>query len=59
MVEARGVEPLSETPSALASTRLADGLEFQRTRPIGSVVSPRNLFDLSREPGYPTLNPAC
>ena len=59
MVEARGVEPLSETPSALASTRLADGLEFQRTRPIGSVVSHRNLFDLGSEPGYPTLNPAC
>lgn len=30
MVEARGVEPLSETPSTLASTRLACGLEFRK-----------------------------
>lgn len=31
MVEARGVEPLSETPSAKASTRLADHLKFSDT----------------------------
>ena len=30
MVEARGVEPLSGTPSAMASTRLAGGLGFRR-----------------------------
>ena len=30
MVEARGVEPLSEMPSAMVSTCLAGGLEFRR-----------------------------
>ena len=28
-VEARGVEPLSETPSVMVSTRLASGLKFR------------------------------
>ena len=48
MVEARGVEPLSETPSALASTRLAGGRDSRRAlarpqRPLSqrSVVSHR------------------
>jgi len=30
MVEARGVEPLSETPSTVVSTRLANGLVFRK-----------------------------
>ena len=38
MVEARGVEPLSETPSSKVSTRLACGLVFsERLGPLAAL----------------------